>query len=148
MLFLSGSLSQPKRGYAVSTDPAAVCGLRTVTIEELKAHTSVTDHKLDSQIQERDFLKLSVYFENVESYLVHLGLTPSQQTDIKDLAFRRGTQIAMSEALKLWREPNPFTATYRALVEVLLDLGKGQVAVEVCTYLNLNIVSLWDLSFS
>ena len=66
---------------------------------------------------------------------MHLGLTPSQQADIKDLAFRRGTQIAVSEALRLWREPNPYTATYRALVEVLLDLGKGEVAVEVCTYL-------------
>ena len=106
-----------------------------MTIEELKDHTRVTDSQLNSQIQERDLLKLSSHFDNVESYLVHLGLTPNQRTDIKDLALRRGTQIAMSEALRLWREPNPFTATYRALVEVLLDLGKGEVAVEVCAYL-------------
>ena len=107
-----------------------------MTIEELKACTKVTDSQLDSQIQERDLYKLSALFDNVESYLVHLGLTPSQRTDIKDLAYRRGTQIAMSEALRLWREPNPYTATYRALVEVLVDLGKGGVAVEVCNYLS------------
>ena len=106
-----------------------------MTIEELKAHTKVTASQLNSQIQESDLLKLSACFDNVESYLVHLGLTPSQRTDIKDLALRRGTQIAMSEALRLWREPNPYTATYRALVEVLLDLGNGEVAMEVCTYL-------------
>ena len=113
-----------------------MCRLKTVTIEELKAHTKVTDSQLDSQVQERDLHKLSAHFDNVESYLVHLGLSPSQQTDIKDLALRRGTQIAMSEALRLWREPNPFTATYRALVEVLVELGKGEVAVEVCIYLS------------
>ena len=108
-----------------------------MTIEELKACTKVTDSQLNFQIQEEDIFKLSAYFDNVESYLVHLGLSPSQQTDIKDLAFRtKDTQIAMSEALKLWREPNPYAATYRALVEVLLDLGKGTVAVNVCTYLS------------
>ena len=110
-------------------------GLKTVTIEELKTHSKVTDSQLDGQIQERKLLKLSAHFDNVESYLVRLGLTPSQQTDIKDLALRRGTQIAMSEALRLWREPNPYAATYRALVEVLLDLGKGKIAMEVCNYL-------------
>ena len=114
---------------------AGVCVSKTVTIEELKVRTKVTDSQLDSQIQERDLYKLSALFDNVESYLVHLGLTPSQRTDIKDLVFRRGTQIAMSEALRLWREPNPYTATYRALVEVLVDLGKGEVTVEVCNYL-------------
>ena len=109
---------------------------KTVTIEELMSNTKVTESQLNSQMEEKDILKLAAYFDNVENYLVHLGLTLSQRTDIKDLAFRRGTQTAMSEALRLWREPNPYTATYRALVKMLLDLGKGEVAVEVCTYLS------------
>ena len=107
-----------------------------MTINELKTCINVTDSQLDNQIQRKDLFKLSGYFDNVDTYLDHLGLSRSQQTDIKDLAFRRGTQIAMSEALRLWREPNPYTATYRALVEVLLNLKKGGVAVEVCSYLN------------
>ena len=93
----------------------------------------MTDTQLDSPIEEKDIIKLSSYFDN---YLVHLELTTSQQTDIKNLVHTRGTQIAMSEALRLWREHNPFDATYRALVKVLLDLGKGTVAVDVCTYLS------------
>ena len=96
----------------------------------------MTDTQLDSPIKEKDIIKLSSYFDNVENYLVHLELNPSQQTDIKNLVHTRGTQIAMSEALKLWRERNPFAATYRALVEVLLDLEKGRVAVDVCSYLS------------
>ena len=97
----------------------------------------MTDAQLDCQILKKDFLKLSIHFDNVETYLVHLGLNPSQQRDIKDLAVTRGTQIAMSEALRRWREPNPYTATYRMLVKILLDLGKGEVAVRVCNYLSL-----------
>ena len=108
---------------------------RTLSIQELKTHTRVTDSQLNCQIQEKDFQILSVYFDNVETYLAHLRLNSSQQTDIKDLALRRGTQVAMIEALRLWREPNPYTATYRVLVEILLDLKKGELAVRVCEYL-------------
>ena len=96
----------------------------------------MTDSQLDSPIKEQDIFKLSSFFDNVESYLVDLGLAPSHQTDIKNLVHTRGTQIAMSEALKLWRQPNPYKATYRALVEMLLNLGKGTVAVNVCAYLS------------
>ena len=114
---------------------AGQCRFKTVTIEELKAHTKVTDILLDSQLQEKDLFPLSALFDNIEIYFVHLGLTPSQRTDIKDLAFRRDTQTAMSEALRLWREPNPYTATYRALVTILLKLNKGDIAIQVCNYL-------------
>ena len=112
------------------------CGPKTVTIEELKDHTKVTDFQLDTQIEEEDIFSISAHFSNVESYLGCLRLTPSQRTDIKDLVHIRGTQIAMSEALRLWREPNPYKATYRALVELLLNLGKGKVAIDVCNYLS------------
>ena len=109
---------------------------KTVTIEELMSNTKVTKSQLDSQIEEEDILELATHFDNVENYLVHLGLTPSQRADIRYLTFRTDTQTAMSKALRLWRESNTYTATYRALVEILLDLGKGEVAVEVCTYLS------------
>ena len=116
---------------------AGVCGQKTVlTIEELKAHLNLTDSQLDYQIQEKDFFKLSAHFDSVDDYLPYFGLTPSQQADINDLRFRKGTQSAMSEALRQWRKSSPFKATYKALVEVLLEVEKGEVAVAVCTYLS------------
>ena len=118
-----------------------MCGVETTTVNELKTHLKVTDNDLNLQIEEEDMLKISAHFESVENYLVHLGLSVSQQTDIKDLASRRGTQIAMCKALGLWREPNPYAATYRALLEKLLDLGKGEVAAKVCAHLKSKIVS-------
>ena len=71
----------------------------------------------------------------MESYLDKLGLTAGQQTDVKDLDFRRGTQIAMNKALKIWRQPNPLAATFRALLNILLSLKKGQVAMQVSKYI-------------
>ena len=109
--------------------------VKTTTMNELKTHLELTNYQLNLQIEEEDMLKISAHFENVESYLVQLGLSTSQQTDIKDLASRRGTQIAMCEALRLWSEPNPYAATYRALLDRLIDLGKGEVAAKVCSYL-------------
>ncbi len=78
---------------------------------------------------------LASCFDNVENYLDQLGLTPSQQTDIHDLAVRQDIQTAMAKALKLWRAPNPFVATFRALLIILLDLKKGDVAVRVCQHI-------------
>ena len=88
---------------------------------------------------EHDLQNLATCFDNVETYLDKLRLTPGQQTDVKDIAYRRNTNIAMTEALKLWRQPNPFTATFRALLEILLDLNRGDIAVKVCQYINDNI---------
>ncbi len=45
----------------------------------------MTDSQLDEQIQQKDMFKLSAYFGSVEDYINYLELTPSQQTDIKDL---------------------------------------------------------------
>ncbi len=103
-----------------------------MTIEELKKHTKVTDSQLDTEIEDSHIRSISEYFENVDDYVMLLGLKPSQQTDVKDLAIRKSTQTAVCEMLKLWRRPNPLTATYRALIETLLRANKGDIAVKLC----------------
>ena len=110
-------------------------GTNALTIEELKKRTGVTDAQLDTQITEHDFSDLAGCFDEVDTYLYKLKLTPAQHTDIKDLACRRNTTVAMTETLKLWCQPNPFAATFRALLEVLLELRRGDVAVKVCQYI-------------
>ncbi len=44
-------------------------GLKTVTIEELKEHTKVTDSQLDIEIKETDMIVLAAHFENVKPIL-------------------------------------------------------------------------------
>ncbi len=106
----------------------------SLTIAALMTGTGVSDTQLDTEIIKYDLYNLAACFDNVDTYLLKLQLTPGQQTDIKDLAFRQSTQIAMAEALKLWRAPNPLVATLRSLLTILLDLKRGDVAVSVCQY--------------
>ncbi len=107
-----------------------------LTISALKGKTGVSDTQLDTEIIDHDLYTLADCFDNVETYLTRLKLTTGQQTDIKNLlALRGSTQIAMSEALKLWCTPNPLTATFRALLIILLGLKRGDVAVKVCQYI-------------
>ena len=98
--------------------------------------------QLDTKIEENDFQGLADCFDCVEDYLYELRLTAGQQTDIKDLAFRHNTKTAMAEALKLWRQPNPLSATFQALILILLDLRRGDVAVKVCRYIIDNVPKL------
>lgn len=108
-------------------------------MDRLKIEADISDTQLDTKITQHDLCDLGGYFENIENYIDKLGLTPGQQTAVKDLAIHRNIQIAMTEALRLWCRPNPYAATFRALLEILLDLSRGDVAEKVCRYINQEI---------
>ena len=110
-----------------------------LALDDLVSRYRIDDTQLDTMIGEEDLSDLADCFDCVEDYLYKLGLKAGQQTDIKDLAFRCNTKTAMAEALKLWRRPNPLSATYRALLHILLDLKRGDVAVRVCQYITENV---------
>ena len=95
----------------------------------------LTDDKLNKVIEDQHLRSLAGYFDRIDGYVEKLQLAPGKQTDVRDLSFRRGTQTAMAEALKQWRNPNPFTATYRALLEILLDMKRGDVAAGIARYI-------------
>ncbi len=107
-------------------------GLKTVTIGELKERTKVTDFQLDGPIDQKDMLKLSNHFSNVQDYMTYLELSPSERSDVTVI---RNTQSAMAEALKLWGKRNPPAATYRALVKIVLNANDGQLAIDICQHL-------------
>ena len=112
------------------------CIVGGLTIEKLKRETGIDDSQLATMIREEDINKIAGYFGHVETYLDGLGLIPSDQADVKDIVHsQHSTALAMAEALKRWRQPNPFTATFQALLEILLDLRRGDVALEVCQYI-------------
>ena len=85
-----------------------------MSLEHLAKEYRIDNTQLDTKIGEEDLSDLADCFECVEDYLYKLGLKAGQQTDIKDLAFRCNTKTAMAEALKLWRRPNPLSATYQS----------------------------------
>ncbi|XP_064400738.1 NACHT, LRR and PYD domains-containing protein 3-like isoform X2 [Halichondria panicea] len=102
------------------------------TIEELKERTKVTDSQLDTEIKKTDMIVLAAHFDNVETYPVQLGLNPADHQTVRSLSFQYDIQTAMDKALRLWRQHNPGAATYRALVIILLRMGKEALAFKIC----------------
>ena len=96
----------------------------------------VTDSYLNMEIEEADLLELAAYFDNIEYYLEMLGLTPGEQTDVRSCTNSSGTRFGMMLALKYWSNRDPFEATYRTLLLILLSLQKRDIAIRVFKYLS------------
>ncbi len=92
----------------------------------------MTDSQLDTEIKEVDMLDLAAHFDNMETYPVMLGLNPAEQKDVKYAWFLNDMQTAMFHTLKVWRQHNPGAATYRALVDIVLDMGMEALATYIC----------------
>ena len=109
---------------------------------DLLREADISDSQLNTNIKEEDIFDLAGCFDCVEAYLDKLGLTAGQQTQVEELAVRRDVQTAMTKALKFWRQPNPLSATYRALLLTLQDLKRGDVALRVCQYIKQEVPKL------
>ncbi len=106
-----------------------------VTLQELMSRYSLTDEQLNSEIEDFDFPCLAKMFDGAAIYSSAMGLTRAEQTDVNMLYHREGTQAAMMNCLQSWKEHNSFQATYRALLDILLRLGKGDTADQICQQL-------------
>ena len=107
-----------------------------LTIDDLKRETELTDNQLDANVEKADLPELAAYFDNTDDYIEKLGLSSGQHTDVRTQAFVHGTRAGMKLALKYWMEKNPYEASYRALLLMLVSLEKGDIAVNVCKYLS------------
>ena len=103
-------------------------------LEKLTKMYHMNSGELDCEIEENDAIILAKYFDGVECYLYSFQLTPAEQADVRNLGFKKGTQIAINHCLCLWRRLNPSTATVRRLLEILLSLGKEDIASKVCDH--------------
>ncbi len=96
---------------------------------------SLTDEQLNNEIRDSDNSYLAQYFDDVTIYSNAMGLTPAEQADVNELYHKRGTQVAMTECLTIWKQHNPYAATHRALLELLLRLRKEKIADDICQHL-------------
>ncbi len=107
-----------------------------LTIEELKKETKVADQQLDTGIERTDLPVLASYFDNInDGYLEAMNLSPGQQTDVRKKENVGGTLAGMILALTLWLN-SQLRGTFRALIVILLSLGKILVAAQVFKYLS------------
>ena len=113
-----------------------LAGSGTITIEELTTHTNVTNSQLKAVIggAEMGLMAAHLHITDV-TFSVLLGC---EHWNVLDALREYGLQEALFVALRLWRKANPGGATYRALVEIVLVMGRTDLAIELCKFAALN----------
>ncbi len=114
--------------FAFSIEPPA----NRVTFQKLIKQYNLTDEQLNSEIEDSDTPKMALCFDDVELYSSAMGLAIAERADVNQ---SRGTVTAMMKCLQIWKEHNPLQATYRALLDIVLRLGKVDTADQICQQL-------------
>ncbi|XP_064407131.1 uncharacterized protein LOC135351978 isoform X3 [Halichondria panicea] len=106
------------------------------SLHKLMVKQAVTDEQLNREIGQDDFAPVAMHFDSVELYLHPLKLTDNEQADVKRETYLSGSnQVAVINCLSIWRGHEPSKATFRALIRILLDLGKEDIVTKICQYL-------------
>ena len=106
-----------------------------------------TDEQLDRKIKQDDLAPVAIPFDDVELYLNPLKLTASEKADVRREAYlSRSNQVAVINCLSIWRGHEPSEATFRALIRILLDLRKEEIATKICQCLKEKVFSLHSVS--
>ena len=105
-----------------------------MTLKGLVKRHHLTDVQLNHEIRNGDIPILAKYFNKIELYPKLMNLDPAEEQDVVN-NLNTSSQVAMIKCLSLWKEHDPFKATYVALLEILLRLKKGEIANNVCLYL-------------
>ncbi len=67
--------------------------------------------------------------------LDRLNLTPADLGEVTDVTRRHGNQAGVAHALSVWQRVNPSRATFRALVEIAIELRRVDTAVDICSFI-------------
>ena len=107
-----------------------------MTVESIKEQTGVTDTQLDKEIAADDLPILAGCFGNYNDYLDKLSLTRAECADVvRTEILEKSHQSAMREALRFWRKRDQSVATFKALLNFAMGLGKHQDAIDICNYI-------------
>ncbi len=107
-----------------------------VGLQELMDKYHVDTVQLDREIPDNEVPVIAAYFDSVELYSQAMGLSAAEQTTVRT---NHDAQTAMVRCLSIWKQHDPYKATYRALVELLLKLNRTAVAAQVCQFLAQNV---------
>ena len=107
-----------------------------VALQELMRRYNLTDEQLNREIVDSDTPIMALNFDDVEMYSTTMKLAIAEQADVKRLNNSEGSRAAMMKCLQVWKERDPFQATYRALLDIALRLGKGETADKICRQLS------------
>ena len=95
----------------------------------------MSDQLLDREIKDEEFHIIGRYFDMLSGLPERLHLTRAEYADVKDTVHREGTQSGVAHALKLWRRVDPSKATFRALLDIVISLRRGDISADIHKYI-------------
>ena len=104
-----------------------------ISFEELIDHVGISADKLNQKCSDQHISDISLFLTNWQSIAPHLGLTETDEEDVEQDG--KKAQDRRYKALRTWKAKYSFKATYKALVDVLLKIGRADFAEKVCTLL-------------
>ncbi len=98
-------------------------------------NVAVTVAMLNIKIEGKDFPVLAKYFDNIQLFTEDMGLTAAEMGDVRNTVASQGNQMAMLKCFKMWKNHDPPNATYKTLVEIVLNLGQVELATKIVQYM-------------
>ena len=104
-----------------------------VTLDDLLGEVGVTHAQLDKPCSPENLREIALFLESWRELAPHLGLSSAQVEAIERDA--HSEQEKRLKILESWKAKFAFKAKYRLLVEVLLKIGRANIAEEICRLL-------------
>ena len=103
--------------------------MAAITLKELLKEVSVCPEKLNESISDDHLREIAIFLTSWRKVATYLELG---QNDLDDVGQEgKDEQDKRLKALQIWKGKFGFKATYRKLVEVLLQLAKADIAEKV-----------------
>lgn len=116
--------------YSVQTGPRMA--RPGISLQDLIDRFQLLPALLDKKVSEEDLRKISRIIDDHEIIGPELGLTKQEMTAISP---SKTHKLQRLETLRKWKQKYAFKATYRELIEALLECGRGEQAEYVCELL-------------
>ncbi len=92
--------------------------------------------QVDREVQQKDVPYLAASFDNVELYVDAMELSSGEQSDVRKM---ESNHVAMIKCLNIWKRKKLSQATFRALLDMLVNLRKITITDQVCQYLKVSV---------
>lgn len=104
-----------------------------LTLLDIAERYNISDTCLDGECSDEHIDEFSKYCVEWEQIANHLKL---KETTVSDLRSIPNGDLRRSKLLRQWKSQFAFKATYRVLVQALVDVGRGDYACSICETLS------------
>ena len=99
---------------------------------------SLSKDLLERKLEEIDIMEISQLLMNklnTDRLCTMFGLSRTEREDVKGAICYKGTVHGLYTCLIIWRQPNPFQATFKAILEIFLKVRRGDIAMDIGEYM-------------